>query len=960
MKNCIALALSVFLVIINPSISFASFGAQNRAELRGTVTDEAGGLMPAVSVTLENPGGEKITTQTDELGRYRFANLAPGPYTMKIELESFAPFSQQVDLSNNQTATVDASLKVFISEEIEVNDEEAGISAEPESNLSAIVLTETDLEALPDDPDELLETLRAMAGATGGNDEASVYVDGFRESGDIPPKEAILRVRLNTNPFSAEFNEPGHSRIEIITKPGSDAFHGGFRFNFNDESLNARNAFAPSRAPLQTRNYSGHLSGPIIGNRWGFFLSLDRREQDENEVVNATILNPATLEPDVFVDTVLTPTRSTGFSLRTDYLLNPKNTLGVRYRYSKREQLNEGLSGGFDLPERAYNRSSSNSSLRVYLTTIASERAVNEFRLQLSRRASQTRAITDAPALIVLDAFSSGGNQSSLFADNTSREVELSNNLTYTYGKHAFKFGLRAEGESNEILNQANFGGTFTFGTDVERDSAGIPVLDAGGNQIPISALELYRRVLAGEPGYRPSQFLIARGDPFVSVRQWEMGWFAQDDWRISKRMTLSYGLRHEFQTNLEDKLNLAPRFGIAWQPDGKGKSTLRFGAGIFYDYIDDGITLDALRLDGFRQQQFVIQQPGFFPGIPDLLEGAVRRQPTIRVKGEHLNSPYSIISTASYERLLPANIFASAGYTWTRGVHLLRTRNVNAPLFVGEEQIPVKPLSDEGPVLEFESTGLSTRHEFWVGFRTNISRVNLFGRYTLSSTHSNTDSAYQTPANSYDLGPEWGRSSRDARHQLFIGGSISLPWDLRVAPYINANSGRPFNITTGRDNNQDTLFSDRPAFASPGDPDAVVTRFGVFNPNPQPGDQIIPRNFGQGPGSVSVNLNISKTFGFGPQRGFSARGAVNQQVQQARINRRLSRMGRGGRGRGGRGGGGDSRQKYSLTLSLNTRNLFNTVNLAGFNGVLTSPFFGTANRAQASRRIEASLSFRF
>lgn len=967
MKTTIMLKLSLLVALGNVPVIAAALAAQGRVELRGTVSDETGAVLAAVDVVVERSTGQKRVARTDERGRYRIADLTPGSYTLRVEVEGFAPFAERIDLS--EAASLDITLKVFISERVEVKDDASTISVEPESNLSAIVLTGADLDALPDDPDELLETLRMMAGATGGRDEAAIYVDGFREDGRLPPKEAILRIRLNSNPFSAEYNEPGNSRVEVITKPGSDTFHGGLRFNFNDESLNARNAFAPSRAPLQVQNYGANLSGPVIRNRWGFFLSMDRRAQDENEVVNATILNPVSLAPEGFVTTVLTPTRRVNYSLRTDFLATPKHTLGFQYRRAGRKQLNEGLGGGFDLPERAYDRTANDDTLRFYLTSIISERAVNELRLELGRDRSETRALTDAPAIIVLDAFGAGGNQGSLFEDETERELEFIDNLTYTYGKHSFKLGVRAEGESRQVFNRANFGGTFTFGTDVERSADGMALLDASGEPTPISALELYRRVLAGVPGHRPSQFSVVRGEPFVSVSQWEMGWFAQDDWRISPRLTVSYGLRHEFQTNLDDRLNVAPRFGLAWQPDRKGASSVRFGAGVFYDYVGDRITFDTRRLDGERQQQFVIRRPAVFPEIPDLLDGADRRHPTIRVKAEDLAMPYSIISTVSYERLLPARIFASAGYTWTRGVHLLRTRNINAPTAADEDAIIPRP--DQGPILQFESTGLSTRHELWLGFRTNVGRFSLFGRYTLSSTRSDTDGAGQLPADSYDLATEWGRSSSDARHQVFIGGSFSLPWQVRLSPFINASSGRPFNITTGRDNNHDTFFNDRPSIADPGDPGAVVTEFGAFNPNPDRGDEIIPRNFGQGPGSVDVNLSVSKTFSFGPPRGFAARAAA--QEDGARVERRVEGprgTGRGGRfgGRGGRdwGRGGfgrqgeDSRRKYSLTMSVNTRNLFNSTNLAGFNGVLTSAIFGTANRALASRRVEASLSFRF
>ncbi|HSE97281.1 MAG TPA: carboxypeptidase regulatory-like domain-containing protein, partial [Blastocatellia bacterium] len=513
MKKTIAASLTLLLFFAN--LSVVAY-AQAAIELRGTVLDETRAYIPAVQVVLEDAEGKKYTAQTDELGRYRFTNLKPGLYTMTVEAEGFAKFVETLDLTQRRTTPFDITLKVFISEQLEVKNDASGISADPDQNLTSITLKAEELEALPDDPDELLETLRQMAGASA--DEASVYVGGFRERGRIPPKEAIQMIRINSNPFSAEFSEIGFSRIEIVTKPGSDTFHGGFRFNFNDESLNARNTFAPFRAPLQVRNYGGNFSGPIIRNRWGFFMNLDRRVTDENEVINATILDPVTLEPTGFAGTVLTPSRNFNFDIRSDYLATAKHTIGVGYRYSEREQENLGINT-FDLPERAYNRSNSEHTLRLSLTSIVSERAVNEIRLQLNRRTSEARAITDAPAILVPDAFNSGGNQNSLFSDNDEDSLDLTNNLTYTYKKHTIKAGIDIEAEKLKYNNRSNFGGTYTFGSDFERDSNG-NVIDADGNvvtplsplAIPISPLETYRRVTLGLPGYRPLQFSITRG----------------------------------------------------------------------------------------------------------------------------------------------------------------------------------------------------------------------------------------------------------------------------------------------------------------------------------------------------------------------------------------------------------------------------------------------------------------
>jgi hypothetical protein len=918
---------------------------QNVRELRGTVKDQQGDLIVNALITLDDHEGHTYSSRTDEQGNFRFASIAPGSYRMEVAADGFAKHTQQVDLTSRRSAPINLTLQVIISERLEVQPAAPRISTEPDENLSAITLSGKELEALPDDPNQLLRLLREMAGVSGGQ-PASVYIDGFRES-RLPPKASIQTIRIDSNPFAAEFSEPGHARIEVTTKPGSNQVHGEFRLNFNDESLNARNSFAPSRDALQLRNYSGYLSGPIIHRRLDFTAYLGRWEQDGNEVINATILDPRTLSPHLFAKTVLTPARITTFSLSTKYLAGKNHTLVLGYSHTLDEALNQGLQSGFDLPERAFNRSARSDSIRMSLISVASKRMVNEFRIQLSRYSYLTRSIISSPATLVLDAFNGGGNQGSLFLENSSDSLRFAENLTYKASSHTFKIGARVDALRLANIDRSDFGGTFTFGTDFERDESGNPVFGTNGKPLIVSALENYRRTLLGLPGYRPSLFSIVRGDPFIALSQWEIGWFVQDDWRLSPRLTLSYGLRHEFQTQLDDRINFAPRLGFAWSP--ARKSIIRAGAGLFYSSVESGITLDSTRLDGQHQEQLIIERPAFFPDLPPDSGVALSGKSAIRIKDPALEAPCLLIANVTYERQLPWRMFGSVAYTWHRGLHLLRTRNIRA---VTPQQSDIDQFPDRGPILQFESTGTSTRHQLRLTTRANVGNsLSVFANYTLSSTRSDTESAHSAPADSNDLSTEFGRANIDQRHRFFMGASVSPFWGLQVSPFISVSSGGPFNIRTGRDNNGDTLFTDRPAFGSPDDPNAVVTPFGLFNPDPRIGDIIIPRNFGAGPSQVSVSLNLAKTLKVGDSRPLPGVGPQSAGSRQ---------QGASGLMGGSPGSQVGDPRVYSLTLSANIENLINHTNFAGFNGVLRSPFFGKANRALGARRIDVGLRFAF
>ncbi|HEU4596004.1 MAG TPA: carboxypeptidase regulatory-like domain-containing protein [Pyrinomonadaceae bacterium] len=996
--------------------------AQEAGSLRGQVKDEFGGVIIGASVTAQGSNGAEKTTTTNEEGFYTLSGLAPGAYTVRVNSSGFARYEQAaVEVAAGRATPLEIILGVTIEAEEVTVASESPVSTEPENNTGALVLRGADIEALPEDPDDLAEALQALAGPSAGPNGGQIYIDGFT-GGRLPPRETIREIRINSNPFSAEYERLGFGRIEILTRPGTDRFRGQASFGFNDEALNSRNPFAPSRAAYQSRTYGGNLSGPIIKGKASFFLDFDRRETDDNDVINATILTPE-LVPDQFGFTVLTPVRRTTFSPRFDYAINQSHTLVARYTYSRNERLNTGA-GDFNLLSRAFDTSNTEHTFQLTETAILSPTVINETRFQFISRRGEQEGDNTIPTVRVLDAFTGGGSAVGL-AFNDEKRWELANNTSLARGTHALKFGVRLRGVSLRDFSPNNFGGTFSFagGFAPQLDENDEVVFGAGGEPVivPITSIERYRRTLLFTQqgltgaevralGGGATQFQIAGGNPEATVKQMDFGAFVQDDWRVRPNFTLSLGLRYEGQTNIGSNLNFAPRLTFAWAPGATGtggrgqqtqpKTVIRGGFGIFYDRVGENLTLQAARFNGVNQQQFLVTDTNILdlarfsldgvtnvPSVETLTGFALPQ--TTRLVAEDLQAPYTIQTALAFERQLPRNLTFSATYIGSRTLHVLRSRNINAPLpgtfTPGVPGSGVRPFAGLGNLYQYESSGRINQNQLILVLNSRLSQnVTLFANYSLGKAEGDSDGANSFPANQYDLTGEYGRSSFDVRHSFRFGGTINAPWGLRFNPFVIASSGRPFNITTGVDTNGDSLFNERPAFANDlSKPGVVVTPFGAFDPNPSPGQEIIPRNFGQGPSFFVVNLGVSKTIGFGGSQGERAAqgggggggggggrgGGGGGRPGGGRGGGAVFGGGGGGRGGGG-GGGGESR--YSLTFSLNAQNLFNNTNEGAPVGNISSSLFGQSlsggggfgfgggGGSAGNRRINAQVRFSF
>ena len=951
-----------FLIVL--LCATAAFAQRGNGSLKGAVSDEFGGVIVGATVVATDANGVSKSATTTNDGIFTLSGLAPGKYTVKASAQGFANFENaEVEVIAGRAQQFDVTLKVTIEQQkVTVSADSTGVNTEPDNNVGAIVLKGTDLESLPDDPDDLAAALQALAGPAAGPNGGQIYIDGF-SGGNLPPLASIREIRINSNPFSSEYDRPGQGRIEILTRPGTDRFRGQAAFNFNNQAFNSRNPFAPTRAPYMSRQFSGNLSGPISKKKASFFVDVEKRDINDQAVVNATILDPS-FNIISFAETVPLPNRRIEISPRLDYQLNKNNTLVARYEYE--HSRNQTGAGGFSLGSRKYLTFSTEQTFRLTETAVLNPRTVNETRFQFMHQTSGDTADNSIPTINVQDAFTGGGSQIGKASNSTNR-WELNNTTSLALGLHGIKFGARLRGVRIDSISPQNFGGTWTFSGSRRT-----------GNPEGFTSIQVYQITQQGltngltpaqirAAGGGANQFTIAAGSPEAKVSQFDFGGFVQDDWRFRPNLTLSFGLRYENQTNISSNLNFAPRFGFAWAPGGGGgkqaKTTIRGGFGFFYDRVSEGLTLTANRLNGVNQQQFIVTDPAIlnlYPTIPSIaLLSSFATPVSIYTLAKDLEAPYMTQAAVSVEHSLPHNLATSVTFSHVRTLHQLRARAINAPLpGTFNPAIPgsgVRPLGTNN-YFQYESSGRFDQNQLIVtlGGRLNP-KLSFNMNYSLSKSKSDTDGSGTFAADPFDFADEYGRASNDVRHRLSLFGSYRGPWNISLNPILIISSGSPFNITIGRDLNGDTLFTERPAFATDlTKPGVVITPFGALDPNPIAGAQIIPRNYGQGPGSIISNLRVSKTFGFGGERRNTAQnqGQGNRGGGDRGPGVRGGFGGLGGGPRGGGGGGGGQRggggfggpegsQRYNLTFSVSFQNVLNHVNLGRPVGNLSSSFFG-------------------
>jgi hypothetical protein len=844
--------------------------AEGSGNITGKVEEPGGGRLGGVKVTLINQEtNARQEAVTAEDGTFNITDVTPGTYLLQIEASGFEPYKTNIEVGTEKLNALKIKLKLrTVEEEITVRPDAVDDRLSPQTNTDSMKIDETFFNGLPLEVDYLQPFIDTFTSpAAQGSEGTSIVVDGV-DGGELDmPTTAIRTVKINRNPYSAEFQHPGSARAEITTKHGhKKRYEGNIAFYARNSIFDARNAFADTNPNLNRRFVEGSFGGSLPGHNGSFFLAGQRLMNDQSAVVNS--LDTVALTGPLNIN-VPTPERRDHLFARAQWSLTEMQSLSLNYTFSDQSTRNKGV-GALTLPEQGFGMARHTHRVQLIDSLALSPQLRNEAILVFKNQEDRTGSPANGQEILVSGVFIGGPSQS--FDGKERRAFDFQDVATYFRGKHSFLFGATVRNDWWNVFDATHFGGTFEF-----------------------SSLDQYTNVVHNHVG-TPDLFQINQGDPRVSFLAQQTSGFAQDTMKVWPNLSVTFGLRYDWQNTLDDRKDFAPRVALAYTPGKQQRTVLRAGAGIFYDNLPRIATEQALLFDGVRVRQIDVSKPSY--PEPFLGGQAISPPPSVTRVASDAQSPYLIQTSAGVEEEIWRGTWLSLEYSFLHGVHLLRLVDVNAPL----PGTGLRPNTNFSNIENFQSTAFLRGHALTMTFRGGWGkRFKGYGQYVFSKYTNDVSSPaageFLFPADNYDLRPEIGPADFDRRHRANFAGTVQLPVGFRVGSILSAASGAPFNIVTGSDPYGDTVS--RPAG--------------------------VTRNTGRGPGVMQLDVRLTKVF-------------------------RLERA----------SDGKHRHSRRSMEFSVDAFNAINHTNVTSIIGVVSSPLFGQAAAAGPARTIQLSARYSF
>jgi len=890
---------AAFVAAFAPTCLFAA----ETATVVGRVTDESKGILPGATVTARNVDtGVTRSAPTASDGTFRIAALAPGRYELTAQASGFAAVRRTgLILSLGSEATLDFALKVSERRE-EITVVADAPLVETTNATVQTTINRDEIDILPLVGRGMTELAKLAPGAlagglAGSRQRANAFViDGVDNAEDITGfsrqtfnVDAVHEVQVLINGFKAEHGRADGGVISVVTRSGSNRLSGRAFGTFYDESMIARGPFQDAdepETPLKVLQWGGHIGGPIIKDRTHFFASFEYHDIDTSSNITAPYPPPgapvsaATAAflrangvppfPDTSEGTRVRLVREEAvrwpkLSIRLDHAVNQSQSLVLRFNY-ERNRSPSGFSGNiFD----------ANGSTDYYRTAygnlshkwVVRSNHLNELYLQVG----ETRFAADAnfPGLtnIFIDEFSSGtpwlGGPTNFPQARTDRVFQLIDNYTIHLpeawaGRHVVKFGGDAKIFRSDDFFDFNFRGIFFFRTVAD--------------------------FLAG----RPRRFTQNSGSSRLVQPNNIYGVYVQDDWTLNRHLTLNLGLRYDYETGRTEALadvpdgspvcaltaacgeagpgisgdrnNVAPRFGVVWDPWGDGRTAVHGGAGIYYDQIILNIQGNA-RFTPPKVLGVQIENPTF----PDPFQGGTSTalRPNVTVVDPNLVTPSAFATSFGVKRELTRDLAVNATFVYKRGRDQVAVLNTNS----------IDPVLAQRPNPSFTNVNLSTNlaeihyRGLLIEVTKRMSNDYSFGlSYTLARNENDTETVFEGFVDPRNLRLNRGPGSEDRRHKLIGNVVARLPWSLVFGTVFEYRSPRPLDIFLGGvDLNRDGITSDWP----PGYSRNSVRQLSTEEANRLRVAYGLPPidEFADNPDFINVDLTLQKSVRLGGER---------------------------------------------------------------------------------------------
>ena len=745
-------------LLLSALLSSPPQGAEPGVTVAGVVQDQTGAVLPGATVDLVAGGRVVQSIAADNVGAFRFDGIAPGTYELRARFEGFKDLSSRVRVGSRSPSPQKLVLDLAsIAQDVTVSNVAAGVNTSASGNQDAVTLDQELLSTLPMLDRDLIATASRFLDPSALGSGVTIVVNGMEVNALNVSASAVAQIRINQDPYSAEYSRPGRGRIEILTKPGSQQYHGELNTLVRSGHLSSRNAFASAKPQEQRYSVDGFFGGPLgRGGKTMFTLSAND-ERDANQAYIHAIGPGGPIDGQV--PHTSGEARITGSVTRQ---VGTKNTLSIRPTYQYESDENRDA-GGTTLASAATTFKHHEQQVTYTQQTVITPTLVNQFQMLFGHEREPTTSLTPDPAIIVAGAFTGGGGQVDLV--RTETHINLNESLSWTRGRHFVQAGFQLPDWSRRgFYDKTNFGGSFFFANLVAYESG------------------------------RPYAFTQQQGDGDLAFLEKQVGTYVKDDWQIRPGLTLDYGLRYDWQNYFHDTNNVAPRFSIAYAPGNGKANVLRAGAGVFNDRSGPVVIADVLHSQPGGLTKIVITDPGY----PDPFTSAADVPPPSIVQlAPDVKIPQSVQYSVGIDHQI-RKATVSLSYTGARGHSLFRSRDVNAPL---PPLYLTRPDPAYGVIRQVESTGHQHADSLGVTLRGRMTTwFNGQVKYTLSRTRNDTAGINAFPANDYDLSGEWARADADRRHRFVMIGTITGVKIVDLGVALTLNSAGPYSQTIGGD----------------------------------------------------------------------------------------------------------------------------------------------------------------